>query len=125
MTDEELDWLRTEFARCRPWLEAALAHDIGTHSIDDVRADIESGRAQLWPGVNAAMVTNIETYPHAKVCRGWLSGGDLAEIVATEPKVRDWATRQGCGAVMIVGRRGWARVFPGYRETHAIVTRML
>lgn len=125
MTDDELAWLAHEFERTRHWIEAALDHDIGTHDIDDVWNAIEAGAAQLWPTPNAVMVTAIEEYPRKKMLRGWLAGGSLREIINAEPDIRAWAERQGCNLVLIAGRRGWARVFPGYREVHTTIVRSL
>lgn len=126
MNASDIAWLRESFERCKPWIQAALDREsVCTHTVDDVWDEVESGTAQLWPTANSVCVTNIDTYPRAKILRGWIAGGDLKEILATEPVIRNWAERQGCAAVMIVGRRGWARAFPNYVETHSVVMRGL
>lgn len=125
MTAEEMGWLASEFCRCRPWLQAALDRDIGTHTLDDVWQLLVTGPVQLWPTPNAAMVTMIEQYPRRKLLRGWLSGGDLEEIQAHEPVIRAFAEREGCDGVMISGRRGWAKAFDGYREVASMMVRDL
>lgn len=125
MTEEELGWITTEFNRCRPFIQAALDRDLGTHDIEDVRVLVESGVAQIWPTKNAAMISVVETYPKAKVLRGWLSGGDLTEIQQSEPVIRKWAEGQGCDLVLIGGRKGWLRAFDGYREACTVMFRKL
>ena len=126
LSESDLAWLREQFERCREWIQDALDRDmIGTHNIDDIFDGIVSGQAQLWPCANAALVTDIEEYPRCKILRGWLAGGKLEEIVATEPVIREWAKAQGCNRVIIAGRRGWVRVFDGYHETHTVVARSI
>lgn len=116
MTDDERAWLRAQFERCAPWLQAALDRDAGTHALEDVWELIESGVAQLWPTPNGAIVTVVEAYPKAKVLRFWLAGGTLRELQKSEPTIRAWAKDQGCTLVLIGGRRGWLKALPDYRE---------
>lgn len=120
-----ISWLWQQFERNRDLIQEVLDRGIGTHDIDDVWKEIENGNAQLWPTTNSVMVTNVEQYPRAKVLRGWLAAGDLKEIVATEAVIRDWAKKQGCNLVILGGRRGWLRVFPGYKETHTLMSRRI
>lgn len=126
MDASDIAWLREHFERCKPWIQAALDREmVATHTIEDVWDKIERGTAQLWPGSTSVCVTNIDEYPRAKILVGWLAGGDLMDILATEPVIRNWAKKQGCDAVMLVGRRGWARAFPGYTETHTVTMKRL
>ena len=64
-----------DFKRCQPYIEAALAHAHGTHTIDDVLKIIASGDAQFWAFKDAAIVTEIIRYPQKTVLRFWLAGG--------------------------------------------------
>lgn len=126
MTEAEITWLRSEFERCKPWIEAALKRDvIGTHDADDVWNVIEAGQAQLWPTPNSAVVTKIDTYPKARILQAWLAGGKLREIRSTEARIREWAKAAGCDFFVIAGRRGWARALKGYREVLAVSARDL
>lgn len=125
MSDSNISWLWQQFERNRDLIQEVIDRGIGTHDIDDVWKEIESGNAQLWPTANSIMITNIETYPRAKVLRGWLAAGDLKEIVSTEEVIRNWAKKQGCDLVIIGGRRGWLRAFPGYKETHTLMSRRI
>lgn len=107
----------SEWARCEAWLAAALEHSFG-YEIEDVRAEIVAGEAQFWPGRNAAIVTQVWTFPRAKAVNFWLAGGDLAELVdEMRPCVEAWARAMGCTNTIIAGRAGWARALKdeGYR----------
>jgi hypothetical protein len=107
------------WARCRPYLEAALAHAGGTHGIEDVARLIEEGRAHFWPGRRCAVVTELYDYPRLKACNIWLLGGELKELLALEPVIAAWARAQGCSRVLGGGpRAGWRRALEplGYRQ---------
>ena len=93
---------RAEFAKA---LDARL-YTIG--HLDDL---LLGGRAQLWFGDDAAMVTEVRSYPSgALVVHGLVAAGDLDEIVATLiPKAEAWARSLGCVLAIIESRPGWAR----------------
>ncbi len=106
------------WARCRPYVQAALAHAGGTHDIKDVARLIALGRAHFWPGRRCAVVTEFYDYPRLKACNLWLLGGDLRELLALRPGIEAWAQGQGCTRILGGGpRRGWERALRalGYR----------
>lgn len=94
-----------EYARCRGWLVPALAD--ATEA--EVLTKLIAGTAQLWPGEQSAMVTQLlqgsEPYIHV-----WIAGGDLHDLYALGPGMEAWARGQGARAARINGRPGWARV---------------
>jgi hypothetical protein len=101
----------TEWERCRPWIEAALIHADGTHSIDDIAAGIASGRFQFWPGKNCAAVTEIIVFPRLTALNFFLLGGDLDELLQEmEPAICRWAAAMGCSRVIGAGRKGFEKV---------------
>lgn len=100
----------SEFDRCAPWIEAALERSGGTHNLDDVRALVATGEAQLWPGEASGLVTEVVTYPRKKVCNFWLAGGDLGELLRMVPVVERWAVEVGCKGMTVSGRSGWKKV---------------
>ena len=111
------------WARCRPYLEAALEHADGAYALEDVARRVEEGRAQFWPGRRCAVVTEIYDYPRLKACNFWLLGGDLRELLALQPIIETWARAQGCTRMLGGGpRAGWARVLGsrGYRPAWTI-----
>lgn len=94
--------------RCRPWLLPALRREGGDE--DDLIADLNAGRAQLWAGERSAMVTQCVGEARGLCLHVWLAGGDLAEILEMKPGIEAWAHAQGCTYVTIDGRPGWVRV---------------
>jgi hypothetical protein len=115
------------WARCAPWLEAALARAPLTHTLDDVRAAVAEGRAQFWAFPRSAAVTEILDAPRSRTLNHWLVGGDLDEIVALQPHVERWAKANGCTRLMLGGRGGWARVLGprGFSPAGLVLTKEL
>lgn len=118
--DEEI------WARCTEHLQPALDFWHGLHRMEDVHAAIERGDAQLWPMPTGTLVTEIREYPSGgRIVNFWLAGGTLGTLVGAEPIIADWAREQGCHAAQIIGRKGWARVLPQYREAATVLWRSL
>jgi hypothetical protein len=88
----------------------AKALEGGFYSMDDVLKAIAEGRAQFWPGKNAAMVTEIHTYPSETVLQVWLGAGDMEELLLMAPGIESWARLNGCTAVIVEGRQGWSKI---------------
>lgn len=110
---------RSEWLRCRPWIESALPYCYGTHTIEDVEQQIASGRLHFWSGERAAMVTEIVDYPRLRALNFFLVGGDLEELVEKmEPSIIAWAKARGCKLVLQTGRKGWSKVLApkGYKS---------
>lgn len=112
-----------------PLLRAAIERE-KTHDPADVLAALHSGNAQLWidwrNGVVAAVVTEFVRFPKATHLRVWLAGAvlkpDWAEF---EREISEWGRAHRCAALVIEGRKGWLRVFPGLRETGRIMHKHL
>lgn len=100
-----------EWARCSPWLEAALDHAGNTHDLDDVRSLVCDGEATFWPGAECAAVTEVIRHPNKTLLHVWLSGGDLNELTERLlPRVVEYAVAQGFHAITLIGRPGFERV---------------
>lgn len=106
--------LESEWARCRPWIEAALARDPEKHTIESVERDIEDGRALLLAAPNSAMVCHVS---ESKSLHIFLAGGNLDELRSGDPALEDVARTLGCDHITIMGRKGWERELRdlGYR----------
>lgn len=97
--------------RCRPWIAAALEYSRGTHTVEDVEHGILSGRFHLWPAARGCLVTEFIEYPQKRVLNVFLGGGELDQLTDMHDAVEAFARAAGCKAVLIQGRRGWARVW--------------
>jgi hypothetical protein len=112
------------WARCAPWIDAALEHAGRTHALADVEALVRDGDAQFWPGRASALVTEIHEFPRLRSLHLWLAGGDLGELVTVlRPCAEKWACGEGCTRTTIIGRPGWARALApeGYRPAATVL----
>ena len=98
-----------EWARCAPWIDAALVDARGTHLLGDVEAMVRAGQAHFHPFGNSAVVTEFLVHPRLKALHFWLCGGDLQELLAVEPVISAWGAVHGCTRFTTAGREGWRR----------------
>ncbi|WP_340647540.1 hypothetical protein [Phenylobacterium sp.] len=115
----------TGWARYRAWLLPALQAQCASEA--ELLDDILAGRAQLWAGAAAAMVTQRIREGEALCLHVWLAGGDLTEILEMRAGVEAWGRAQGCHYVTIEGRAGWSRALRkhGYARCGNELKRML
>jgi hypothetical protein len=106
----------------RPELEAAMKHNGGTHTFDDLTAMVLQGRLRLWKTENSIALTEIIEYPRQKHYHVFAAGGDLSEIVETIPQVEQAARDAGCCKLTLSGRRGWVRAFEQHGWTERFTT---
>jgi hypothetical protein len=88
------------------WLRSGIEDATEAELIEDLRA----GRAQIWPGETAAMVTQVLDTPEGRALHVWVAGGALDGIMALKPGVEAWGRAMGCQFVSINSRPGWARL---------------
>lgn len=123
----ESSLLVQEIERCLPWIADALEYSGGTHTPVDVAESILRGTMQLWPGPEACAVTEIVVYPSKKVLHVFLAAGNMEGIVDMQKSAEEWGKLQGCTAMTIAGRKGWARVLKdvGYQEKFVTLAKEL
>lgn len=117
-----------QFDRCAHWIEAALEHAGGTHTVEDVRAGVIEGRYQFFYAPGGCAVTEVIDTPRKRVLSYFLVGGDLDTVQQYEPLIEGWAREQGCSRIEFSGRRGWTRSFlqdRGYEERLVVMSKEL
>lgn len=116
-----------EWARCVPWLQAALDRSADHYSIGDALAEVMAGRATFWPGPQAAMVTEKWNGPQGAEANVWIAGGCLRALLSMAPLVEGRLKDTGYVAVSIIGRPGWARALKarGYVQQGGELRRVL
>ncbi|MGE0278352.1 MAG: hypothetical protein AB7R40_23395 [Nitrospiraceae bacterium] len=92
-----------------PGLQKALDLAGNLHTLQDVADQIKAGKAQLWTSENACIVSEVLTYPRAKVLHYWLACGEKEAVIALSRDVLAWGKGIGCTAASLAGRRGWER----------------
>lgn len=76
---------------------------------------VRSGRALVWAADDAAMLTEMRTYPTgARDIHGLVAAGKLETIVGELiPRAERWAQTVGCIGAVIESRQGWVRALEG------------
>ena len=93
----------------------------------DILEQLQAQRMQLWVVPwRLALVTQLQTYPGARICMIVLCGGDgLAENKHLLDEIEAWARSLGCDEMRIQGRAGWQRVYPEYEPMATVMRRRL
>lgn len=105
-----------DIQQARQYIEGALVYAKGSHTFDDVVAEVEAGGLQFWPGIGSAILTEIIEYPQYRVLNFFLAGGNRAELEAMYPLIEAWGRTQGCTRAAMLGRKGWERTFLTQKE---------
>jgi len=110
--------LRSEFDRCWPWLDVAIARYGRTYEKHHLWQRIVAKQAHFWPGPMCAIVTEFLIYPTGlNRLNFWLRGGDLKEVLTLSDEIEEWAKQQGCHEAIGTGRDGWLAYEPDYEKT--------
>lgn len=112
------------------WIKRAMQRgDLGR--FDDVEDHVLNGRMLLWlvwdkPKILAAVVTQLATTECTKACVIVACGGEKSGVwLHLISKIENYARAEGCAAVRIIGRSGWARVLPEFRVVHIVLEKRL
>ena len=99
--------------------------------IADVERAVLAGDALLWVvtdtrAIWAAAVTQIAYLAGQKLCTIVACGGrERARWLRLKSELEAYAKQEGCTAMRIHGRRGWARLLSDYRLTRVLLEKSL
>lgn len=87
-------------------------------TLDDLTELANKRQVELFMRGNTLCAAEILGYPRKVVCNCIVAAGDLADVMALEPEVEQFALRNGADFMVTHGRRAWARVGArtGWRE---------
>lgn len=106
---EPADPVLVQWARFRPLFENAMRE--GFWTLEDLEQKIAHKRAYFFPGKEAAIVTEVVTYPGGeRAMQAIWACGDPDEIVQLAPGVEAVARMMGCTTMLVEGRAAWAKV---------------
>lgn len=103
----------------------------GLCAFADIERDVLAGDALVWiawdgSAIEAVASTCLQQTEAGKICIiTACAGTNMAHWLPLIRGIETYAVQEGCRCVRIFGRKGWARVLDGYRQTHAIIDRML
>lgn len=114
-------------------LEPAIERSRGRESFASIMEDVDQGRAVLWTGFKGnklvvAATGQVVTYPHARVLRiPFLAGENITDVLQNEQEVLDFAVKQGCSSIELIGRPGWEKVLTkvGWEKSHIVMEKRI
>lgn len=114
-------------------IEPLLARIAGADfTLDGMREELEGARAQLWgyceaEKIRAIWVTRIDETAEGRRGLIWAAAGNglAAGLRMLREHTEPWLMAMGCTSVQIIGRRGWMRLLPEYREAGVVLVRDL
>jgi hypothetical protein len=113
-----------------PRLKQAIART-GLSGFATIERDILDGISLLWVAWNGSTIeavasTSLQQTEVGKICViTACAGAGMTRWLSLIRGIEAYAEAEGCGCVRIFGRKGWARVLDGYKETHAIIDKRL
>lgn len=111
----------------RNLLLPAIERPPQTHNEDDILVAIYSGKAVLWVSddMKGAIVTEFVTAPRMKTLHYWLVGGQMEAVLSLEPRIEEFAKKNGCTMTTATGRKGWVRALKHWKESSVVIYREL
>lgn len=97
----------------------------------DLERDVFNGSALVWlawngESIEAAAATALIPTDAGLVCAVLACGGkDMARWLPLLDQIEQWAKIEGCVRSRIVGRKGWLKALPAYREKHVVIEKEL
>ena len=115
--------LRSVFEQYWPVLQRAIRYSGRDITRESVWAKVESRDTLFFPyEQSAALVCSIPK-GDTKICQIWMGAGRMQDMRELHALITDWARETGHTEMEIVGRRGWLRAIPGYRERCIMMAR--
>ena len=112
-----------EWEKCSHLIRQAMVRgDLG--KFEEVERQVLSGEAMLWVNGRAAVVTQIAIVESGKVCTIVACGGKLPTLDGLQ-EIERYAATEGCRAMRVMGRRGWARKLKDYRTAAVVLEKEL
>lgn len=114
-----------------PFVETLVEITHGRMSADDLFAFAADGRFQVWAVLEgdapmAVVTTEIIRYPRRKTCRiVGCAGHHKEKWIHLLSEIEAWARAEGCAAMEITARKGWAKVLADYKMTGILLERDL
>ena len=79
----------------------------GLYTLNDILTAIAEGRMQSFVEGNSWAVTQVVSFPRAKVLEVFAAIGDLDDLRILHDRILDFAAEEGIGVIRAYGRKGW------------------
>lgn len=104
----------------RESLEASINDGLGMLTFDRLIEMVKEGSVGVFYSDIAIVVFETKNFNGKTFVNTILSGGELNGVMELQGNVEDMAKSIGAVGSMIIGRKGWGRVFDGYKDVATI-----
>jgi hypothetical protein len=114
-----------------PLIGAAMRKGSSAEDAAEVERAVLAGEQLLWVAAEGAQIwaaaaTQLSAADGRRICTIVACGGrERARWLPLKAALEDFAKAEGCSAIRIHGRRGWARELPDYRLTRILLEKDL
>jgi hypothetical protein len=79
----------------------------GLYALNDILTAIAEGRMQSFVEGNSWVITQVISFPRAKVLEVFAAVGDLDDLRILHSRIIDFSAEVGVGVIRAYGRKGW------------------
>jgi hypothetical protein len=79
----------------------------GLYGLNDILDRIADGRMQSFVEGNSWIITQIVSFPRAKVLEVFAAVGDIDDLRILHDRILEFAAEIGAGVIRAYGRKGW------------------
>jgi hypothetical protein len=79
----------------------------GLYTLNDILTAIAQGKMQSFVEGDSWIVTQVVSFPRAKVLEVFAAIGDLDDLRILHDRIIDFAAEIGAGVIRAYGRKGW------------------
>ena len=103
----------------------------GIGLLSEVEADLFSRQSLLWvvhdgDGIASVIITQLSKGENGVVCTIVACGGkSVLHDIRLLAGIEKYARAEGCRAMRIIGRKGWARALDEYKQTCVVLEKEL
>ena len=126
------DQITYHWAKAREMLVPSFdRYKVQFHGVDDYLDGLLDGTVQLWAAceqdnIVGVAVTSIDCGSQSKICSILSLGGtDLHWISGMDAVIEQFANDNNCDALQYVGRRGFSKLIPTWKEDGIVFIKQL
>lgn len=101
-------------AKFRDDIEKSMDMGLGMLNYDKLVKLVESGNLNVFSSDDGVIVYEQKTIHGKPLFNTVLCGGELGAVEFLQKKLEEAAAAAGAVGVMIIGRKGWGKIFDGY-----------
>lgn len=94
----------------------SLSRGLNVLSFDELIAKVTNGSLFVSCDDNGVIVFEKKVFGGKQIVNTILCGGSLKSVADLQKKLEKDAQQNGADGAMIIGRKGWGRIFNGYDD---------